>query len=44
MTRHGKPKRMPRLRIPSLYTLLGCTNGRIWWFKVAYITGDPLDE
>ena len=35
---------LPSVCLPSLRGLLGCSGGRIWWFKVAHVTGDPLDE
>jgi hypothetical protein len=46
MPSHAKPKHRPRF--PSLYfpaprVILGCKDGRIFWFKVGYMTGYPLD-
>lgn len=47
MPSHRKPK--PRPHFPSPYfpsprAILGCTDGRIFWFKTGYMTGFPLDE
>ena len=39
----GKPRRL-RLCFPPLRTLLGCTRGRISFFPVLCMTGDPLGE
>lgn len=46
MTRHRKhnPSRRAWLYFPSLRILFGCSGGRILWFPVAYMTGDPMDE